>query len=97
MRGLRSCLLCKLIKTFDQFKTDGCNNCEDILHIKGSSERVSECTTPSFTGTCAMFNPSKSWVSKWQRSDQVQPGIYALKVFGRLPEEILEDLERLEI
>jgi transcription elongation factor SPT4 len=84
LRALRCCLLCKLIKTYEQFKTDGCNNCEDIL-------------TPSFSGTCAMMNPPKSWVSKWQRSDQVQPGLYALKVFGRLPEEILEDLERLEI
>lgn len=43
----------------------------------------------------AMMIPEKSWVSKWQRAEQFHPGLYALKVFGKLPEEIIENLQSL--
>lgn len=65
--------------------------------MKNSNDRVMDCTTASFTGMAAMMKPSKSWVSKWQRSDQAQLGIYALKVFGKLSDEVLDELQHLEL
>ncbi|BFG04161.1 transcription elongation factor SPT4 [Drosophila madeirensis] len=34
LRGLRACLVCSLVKSFDQFETDGCENCEEFLRMK---------------------------------------------------------------
>ena len=34
LRNLRACLLCSLIKTFDQFEMDGCDNCDSFLQLK---------------------------------------------------------------
>ena len=28
IKNMRACLVCSLIKTFDQFESDGCDNCE---------------------------------------------------------------------
>lgn len=41
MRNLRACLLCSLVKTFDQFERVGCDNCEPVLLIKHDEEKVS--------------------------------------------------------
>lgn len=86
-----------MIKSYEQFRADGCDNCEDVLRMRENTDRVLDCTSASFTGMVAMIAPTKSWVSKWQRADQAQPGLYALKVFGKLPDEIMEDLQRLDI
>lgn len=59
MRNLRACLSCKLVKTYDQFVNDGCENCPDY-------QRVQRFTTPTFHGLIAMTDPNKSWVAKWQ-------------------------------
>ncbi|KAI9179588.1 transcription elongation factor spt4 [Blastocladiella emersonii ATCC 22665] len=91
-RGLRACMLCSLSQT--QFRRDGCDNCEEILRLRDRPERVGSCTTQFFEGTIAMMNPDRSWVAKWQRVDSHVPGLYALKVNGRLPEEIEDELER---
>lgn len=40
-----------------------------------------------------MADPSKSWVAKWQRIDGYVRGIYATKVMGQLPEEVISNLE----
>ena len=37
LRNLRACLLCSLVKTFDQFEVDGCDNCESFLNLKVGS------------------------------------------------------------
>ena len=44
LRQLRACLVCSLIKTFDQFVRDGCDNCEPFLTMRNDSERVQEAT-----------------------------------------------------
>ena len=38
LRQVRACLVCSLIKTFDQFKSDGCDNCEIYLHMKRNKD-----------------------------------------------------------
>lgn len=40
-----------------------------------------------------MSDPSRSWVAKWQRIDGYVKGIYATKVMGQLPEEVITSLE----
>lgn len=40
-----------------------------------------------------LADPRTSWVAKWQRLDGFVPGVYAVKVVGILPEEILQQLE----
>lgn len=40
-----------------------------------------------------MADPSHSWVAKWQRIDGYVKGIYATKVMGQLPEEVITSLE----
>lgn len=40
----------------------------------------------------AMVRPEKSWVARWQRIERRRPGLYAVKVLGRLPEEVADEL-----
>ncbi|KAH9811344.1 hypothetical protein DFH28DRAFT_1131282 [Melampsora americana] len=61
--------------------------------MKGNSERVLECTAGTFDGTAAILDPDQSWVAKWQRINRYEPGVYAIRITGSLPEHILNDLE----
>lgn len=40
-----------------------------------------------------MMNPPDSWVGKWQRSSNFVGGLYAIRVVGKLPEDVIDDLE----
>ena len=88
-KGLRACLRCSLLKTFTQFEESGCENC-DFLAMKDNSERVHECTTAYFEGTVAVMEAQNSWVAKWQRIATFLPGMYALDVQGKLPEDMID-------
>lgn len=92
LKQLRACLLCGLVKSTDQFKRDGCENCENLLRMQGDMDRVFDCTTTTYTGLLAICQPDKSWVARWQRIERVKAGLYAGKVWGRLPESLEEDL-----
>ncbi|XP_022227785.2 transcription elongation factor SPT4 isoform X2 [Drosophila obscura] len=67
LRGLRACLVCSLVKSFDQFETDGCENCEEFLRMKGNKDNVYDHTSNNFDGLIALTTPTDSWVAKWQR------------------------------
>uniref|UniRef100_A0A0D9X1P1 Spt4/RpoE2 zinc finger domain-containing protein n=1 Tax=Leersia perrieri TaxID=77586 RepID=A0A0D9X1P1_9ORYZ len=60
---LRACLRCRLVKTYDQFMEQGCENCP-FLEMDRDHDNVVNCTTPNFTGgfakrtTCNTFLPS---------------------------------------
>lgn len=75
-----------------RFKKEGCPNCEEYLHLQGSEEAVEACTSSVFEGLIAMADPGRSWVAKWQRIDGYVRGIYATKVMGQLPEEVVTGL-----
>ena len=63
--------------------------------MKGSVDRVYECTTTAFSGIIGSVQPSEeSWVALWQRIDHLSPGVYAVNVQGRLPEEVQMMLEQ---
>lgn len=38
-------------------------------------------------------DPKSSWVAKWLRLSDYEPGIYAAKVQGLLPEDVIAALE----
>jgi len=65
--NLRSCLSCKFVQKGSEFYSRGCPNCEQILDMQGSQERVAGCTTAVFDGLIALTKPDESWVAKWQR------------------------------
>ncbi|KAM7310238.1 transcription elongation factor SPT4-A [Ixodes scapularis] len=80
LRNLRACLLCSMIKTFEQFEFDGCDNCDEYLHMKNNRDMVYDCT-------------KDSWVAKWQRINRKAKGIYAISVSGRLPPATVRELK----
>ncbi|KAK9459931.1 Spt4/RpoE2 zinc finger-domain-containing protein [Lipomyces oligophaga] len=92
LKSERACLLCGILRTFDEFYRDGCPNCDSVLRLQSSEENIHACTSPSFEGLSALSSPSKSWVAQWMRDDKFQPGLYAVQVKGRLPDEIIQSL-----
>ncbi|TFK98954.1 Spt4/RpoE2 zinc finger-domain-containing protein [Pterulicium gracile] len=92
-KQLRACLLCSIVQTPSDFRRNGCPNCEEILQIRNSGERVTSCTTTSFEGIIAVVDPERSWVAKWQRTSKYVRGMYATRVIGRVPEEVEAELE----
>ena len=57
--------------------------------MRGSSETVNDCTSAVFEGMITLNSavgmdglPRGSWVAKWQRLEDYQPGLYAVKVSG---------------
>ncbi|KAL9712421.1 transcription elongation factor spt4 [Leucoagaricus gongylophorus] len=92
-RNLRACLLCSIVLTPSDFRKLGCPNCEDVMQLKGSPDRIASCTTTSFEGTIAGVSPENSWVSRWQRTTNSVRGIYGIHVRGRVPEDVEAELE----
>ncbi|KAK4685831.1 transcription elongation factor SPT4, partial [Tremellales sp. Uapishka_1] len=90
---LRACLICSILQSSNDFLTVGCPNCEEILEMRGSAERVAECTSTMYDGMIAMLEPSESWVARWQRIDKKMRGIYAVRVTGRPPADVIEAIE----
>ncbi len=93
-RNARACLLCGVIQNQRLFVDQGCPNCESLLNLRSNDELVAYCTSPVYEGTVAMMQTGDSWVAKWLRIDALAVGTYAVKVQGRLPEEVVEDLGR---
>jgi len=93
LRNLRACLVCSLIKTFDQFEFDGCENCDDFLRMRNNRENVYACTSTNFDGMIAVMSPEDSWVCKWQRISRFVKGIYAISVSGKLPPGIVREMK----
>ncbi|KAI9007703.1 transcription initiation protein spt4 [Hyaloraphidium curvatum] len=89
---LRACMLCGLLKTAAQFKRDGCDNCEELLHYRGSSSSVQSCTTDKFEGMIGLFQPDNSWAARNLNIEKFVRGMYAVRVVGRLPEDIEDRL-----
>lgn len=46
-KGLRCCVSCHLVKTFEQFYEQGCENCS-FLALEGDRERIYDATTTEY-------------------------------------------------
>lgn len=75
-----------------EFVSQGCPNCESLVSYKQDDSLVQDCTSPSFEGQVAVCDTGNSWVARWLRIDGFQTGLYAVKVNGRIPEDIVQDL-----
>ena len=93
VKKLRACLLCALVKSADQFEFDGCDNCDDFLHLRSNFDAVMECTSSNFDGMVALMHPEDSWVGRWQRINKCIPGMYAVSVSGKLPSYVVSELQ----
>ncbi|KZO93764.1 transcription initiation protein spt4 [Calocera viscosa TUFC12733] len=96
-RGLRACLLCSIVQTAAEFRKSGCPNCEELLRLRGNIDKVSACTTTAFDGIISMINPEESWVARWQRTDKYVKGLYAIRVSGRIPHSVEDELRERDI
>lgn len=81
-------MVCGLVQTFDNFHSHGCPNCEEFLAMKGSNDRVLDSTSSTFSGLIGMIQPKGSWVARWQNIGGKERGLYAVKVMGRLAEDV---------
>uniref|UniRef100_A0A914VEF2 Transcription elongation factor SPT4 n=1 Tax=Plectus sambesii TaxID=2011161 RepID=A0A914VEF2_9BILA len=97
LRNLRACLLCSMVKSFDQFESDGCDNCERYLGLKGDRDKVYECTSANFDGMIAATQPDDSWVCKWQKINRKTKGMYAISVSGSLPTHVVSELKTMGV
>ncbi|WOO82014.1 Transcription elongation factor SPT4 [Vanrija pseudolonga] len=91
--ALRACLVCSVLQPLKDFIDSGCPNCENIVQMQGSHERVSECTSTIYDGMIAMLEPEESWVARWQRIDKKKRGLYAVRVTGRPPQDVIDAIE----
>lgn len=92
-------MLCGIVQPMKRFVDYGCPNCESLLHFQDNEEgQVQDCTSPSFEGLVALGQDNRnSWVARWLRIDSFNPGLYAVKVNGKLPPHIISDLEAQDV
>ena len=86
-------MVCSIIQPASTFLRSGCPNCEEFLQLTGSQDAVQDCTSQVFEGLITLAEPTQSWVAKWQRLEGYVPGVYATKVTGLLPEEVVSTVE----
>ena len=72
----------RLTPPYQQFRHQGCPNCESFLQLANNEDAIQDCTSQVFEGVITLANPERSWVAKWQRLDKYVPGNYAVKVVG---------------
>jgi transcription elongation factor SPT4 len=88
-RNMRACMVCSVVRTQNQFLTQGCPNCEEILELAGNPEQINDCTSQVFEGLITVADTSRSWVARYQRLEGYKPGVYATQVEGILPDDVI--------
>jgi transcription elongation factor SPT4 len=96
-RNMRACMVCSVVRTQQQFLTQGCPNCEDILELAGNPEQINDCTSQVFEGLITVADTTRSWVARYQRLEGYHPGVYATQVEGILPDDIISAVENAGI
>ena len=61
--------------------------------MQGNMDAIIDCTSQVFEGLITLADPQRSWVAKWQRLDGYVKGVYATKVSGQLPDEVIGAME----
>jgi transcription elongation factor SPT4 len=92
-RNMRACMICSIVRTQQQFMTQGCPNCEYIIELANNPDQINDCTSQVFEGLISVADTSRSWVARYQRLEGYVPGVYATQVEGILPEDVLLAVE----
>lgn len=92
-RNMRACMVCSIVRTQQQFLTQGCPNCEELLELAGNPDQINDCTSQVFEGLISVADTNRSWVARYQRLEGYVPGVYATQVEGILPEDVLAAVE----
>ena len=67
LRHVRACKRCGILKSVGQFIDQGCENCDQFLHMADDPAQVNKCTTAFYEGQVAVMDPRDSWAAKWIR------------------------------
>lgn len=86
-------MICGIVLPNRVFVNQGCPNCESLVSFRTDDQLVQDCTSSSFEGLVSIASGKDSWVARWLRVDKFVPGLYAVKVNGKIPPEIIGDLE----
>ena len=63
-----------------------------FLELAERQDRVQSCTTSNFEGMVAMMKPDDSWVARWEGISRNLPGVYAMRLEGEMPPQIMQFL-----
>ena len=58
LKKLKACTECHLVKTYNQFQKEGCENC------RISKDAIDERITSKFKGIIAITDPKRSWAAR---------------------------------
>ena len=94
LKKLRACFVCHLIKTENQFRKEGCDNCLYFKHINHS---YPDYTSPNFEGLVSVIDPEISWVARHLNVHRLLPGTYCLRIKDEITGDILETLKEYKI
>ena len=59
LKKLKACTECHLVKTYNQFQKEGCENC------RISKDAIDERITSKFKGIIAITDPKRSWAARY--------------------------------
>nr|CBV76070.1 transcription elongation factor SPT4 homolog [Polytomella sp. Pringsheim 198.80] len=86
-KSMVSCHICMLVKTYEQFHNDGCENCNEFLN---KQLELPLFTTPNFSGLISIIEPTSSWAAKWLHLSKRVPGCYSLGINDEKPEQLMD-------
>ena len=75
LKKLKACMDCHLIKTIQQFQSEGCDNC------RWAGREANDKLTAKFKGMIAITDPKNSWSAKYLKKSSYKPGFYCLSIF----------------
>ena len=94
MKKLRACFSCHILKTEKQFAEEGCSNCP---FFKMNRYPVFEYTSGNFEGMISVIENQQSWISRHLNLSSFVPGVYALRILSKIPQQLQEALEANDI
>lgn len=94
LQKLRACFRCHLVKSQNQFRDAGCDNCP---FFKAKRYTYIEYTSQNFEGLVSVLDPGVSWVALHLGITQFVPGTYCRRIRDEISEEMLDDFRKLGI